>query len=86
MCLDDFLEKKFNCNTVDFDVSLLNIIPVGQVLDVKFSGDRVVTCGDDGTIRIWDGWTGYCVMVLTGHLNSVTSISLRPTPGLHIVI
>lgn len=54
----------------------------GQVLDVKFSGDRVVTCGVDGVICIWDGWTGCCVMVFRGHLDSVTSISLRQTPGL----
>ena len=56
---------------------------VGQVLDVKFSGDRVVTCGVDGVICIWDGWTGCCVMVFRGHLDSVTSISLRQTPGLN---
>lgn len=54
----------------------------GQVLDVKLSGDRVVTCGMDDVICIWDGWTGCCLMVLKGHLDSVTSISLRQTPGL----
>ncbi|KAK3697524.1 hypothetical protein QZH41_007320 [Actinostola sp. cb2023] len=29
-----------------------------QVYDAKFSGDRVVTCGEDSTVRIWDSWTG----------------------------
>ncbi|EDO35166.1 predicted protein [Nematostella vectensis] len=36
------------------------------IWDVKLSGDRVVTCGADATIRIWDGWTGQCLRILTG--------------------
>ena len=56
---------------------------VGPVWDVKFSGAaRVVTCGEDGTIRIWDSWSRHCVAVLTGHLGAVLSISLRQITGL----
>jgi len=56
---------------------------VGPVWDVKFSGaDRVVTCGDDGTIRIWDSWSSHCIAVLSGHLDAVLSISLRQITGL----
>lgn len=56
---------------------------VGPVWDVKFSGAaRVVTCGEDGTIRIWDSWSSHCVAVLTGHLGAVLSISLKQITGL----
>ncbi|KAJ7340122.1 SCF ubiquitin ligase complex subunit cdc4 [Desmophyllum pertusum] len=54
----------------------------GSVWDVKFSGDRVVTCGEDGTICIWDSWTSHCIAVLSGHRDAVLSISLRQIPGL----
>ena len=55
---------------------------VGPVWDVKFSGAaRVVTCGDDGTIRLWDSWSAHCVAVLSGHLDAVLSISLRQITG-----
>ena len=55
---------------------------VGPVWDVKFSGtDRVVTCGDDGTIRLWDSWSAHCLTVLSGHLDAVLSISLRQITG-----
>ena len=55
---------------------------VGPVWDVKFSGvDRVVTCGDDGTIRLWDSWSTQCIAVLSGHLDAVLSISLRQIAG-----
>ena len=55
---------------------------IGPVWDVKFSGDRVVTCGEDGTICIWDSWTNHCVATLSGHRGAVLSISLRPISGL----
>ncbi|KAL9957673.1 hypothetical protein ACROYT_G034597 [Oculina patagonica] len=54
----------------------------GPVWDVKLSGDRVVTCGEDGTIRVWDSWTSHCLAVYSGHLDAVLSISLRQMPGL----
>ncbi|XP_032240312.2 probable E3 ubiquitin ligase complex SCF subunit scon-2 isoform X2 [Nematostella vectensis] len=53
----------------------------GPIWDVKLSGDRVVTCGADATIRIWDGWTGQCLRILTGHLRGVLCIDLRKRPG-----
>ena len=55
---------------------------LGPVWDVKFSGaDRVVTCGDDGTIRLWDSWSTHCIAILSGHLDAVLSISLRQITG-----
>ena len=63
--------------------SMLSLVCVGPVWDVKFSGaDRVVTCGDDGTIRIWDSWSSHCIAILSGHLEAVLSISLRQITGL----
>ena len=55
----------------------------GAVLDIKYSGDRLVTCGEDGTIRVWDSWTGHCVRSITAHQRAVLSISLRQAPGLY---
>ena len=54
---------------------------VGPVWDAKFSGDRVITCGEDSTIRIWDSWTKHCLKILSGHLAGVLSVSLRQTSG-----
>jgi len=56
--------------------------PLGPVWDAKFSGDRVITCGEDGTIRIWDGWTNHCINTLLAHRAAVHSIALRQIPGL----
>ena len=50
---------------------------VGPVWDVKFSGDRVISCGQDFTIRIWDTWTTQCISTILGHRNSICSIALR---------
>jgi len=58
------------------------ILTAGAVWDIKYSGDRLVTCGEDGTIRIWDSWTGHCVRSITAHQRAVLSISLRQAPGL----
>jgi len=49
----------------------------GPVWDVKFSGDRVISCGQDFTIRIWDTWTTQCISTILGHRNSICSIALR---------
>ena len=48
-----------------------------------FSGDRVVTCGEDGTIRVWDSWTNHCIATIAEHLDAVCSVALRKIPGLY---
>lgn len=55
---------------------------LGPVWDVKFSGDRVVTCGEDGTVRVWDSWTRHCITTFVAHLDAVYSVALRRIPGL----
>jgi len=34
-------------------------------------GRRVVSGGDDGTLKVWDVATGKCVATLNGHANIV---------------
>ena len=55
----------------------------GAVLDVKISGDRVITCGEDGTFRVWDSWTNHCIKAVLAHVGAVCSIALRQIPGLY---
>lgn len=51
---------------------------VGLVWDVKFLGIvRVVICGDDSIIRLWDSWLVYCVVVFLGYLDVVFLVFLR---------
>jgi WD40 repeat protein len=49
-------------------------------LDVNFSpdGNRIVTAGDDGTVRIWDAVTGRELKVLTGHQGVADSAAFSP--------
>lgn len=54
----------------------------GPIWDVKFSGDQVVTSGQDCTIRIWDSWTTHCITTVQAHRDSVSSIALRKSTGL----
>jgi WD40 repeat protein len=36
-------------------------------LDVYTDGTRMASGGGDGTVRVWDTWTGKCLQVLRGH-------------------
>ncbi|XP_031559416.1 F-box/WD repeat-containing protein 7-like isoform X2 [Actinia tenebrosa] len=56
----------------------------GPVYDAKISGDRVVTCGEDCTVRIWDAWTGCCLKTFQGHEHRVICLALRRKPGVSL--
>jgi WD40 repeat protein len=35
-------------------------------------GTKVVSCGDDKTVRVWDVSRGVCIVTLTGHEGMVS--------------
>jgi WD40 repeat protein len=41
-------------------------------------GRRILTGGDDGTARVWDGETGRELLCLTGHASSIKSVAWSP--------
>ncbi|MFE3054586.1 TIR domain-containing protein [Nocardia sp. NPDC059239] len=49
----------------------------GVVTGVAFSpnGDRIVSCGTDGTVRLWDGNTGQPIRTLAGHTGWVEAVA-----------
>ncbi len=38
-------------------------------------GDRLVSCGRDATIRLWEASTGFCIKTLTGHSEWVRCVA-----------
>jgi WD40 repeat protein len=58
----------------------------GTVRSVAFdpAGTRVVSGGDDGTVRVWDAGTGRVLHTLTGHRGPVMSVGFDPA-GARIV-
>jgi WD40 repeat protein len=56
----------------------------GLVTSLLVCGGRVVSAGDDGTIRIWDIATGSILHTLTGHDGEVNSVAATPD-GLSLV-
>ncbi len=46
-----------------------------NINSARFSpdGKKILTASDDGTARLWDGWTGTRLAVLRGHKNVVSS-------------
>jgi eukaryotic-like serine/threonine-protein kinase len=49
----------------------------GRVSSATFSpdGSRIVTRGDDGTVKVWDAKSGATVLTLKGELGSIVSLS-----------
>lgn len=52
----------------------------GKVNDLVFSSDslRLVSAGDDGTVRVWDCESGEVLLVLEGHIGKVNSVAVSP--------
>jgi WD40 repeat protein len=50
----------------------------GRVRDVLLSGDRAVSGGAEGTVRVWDLGSGACRHVLTGHAGGIERLALHP--------
>jgi WD40 repeat protein len=42
-------------------------------------GCRIVTGSDDSTLRVWDGSTGECCFLLTGHTCGIECLASTPT-------
>ena len=43
----------------------------------------LATASNDGTVRVWDGWTGACASVLSGHREPVYGVAFSPC-GRHV--
>ena len=41
-------------------------------------GNRAVSAGFDGTLRVWDVQSGECLRILEGHTERVNSVALTP--------
>jgi WD40 repeat protein len=54
-----------------------------RVLSVTFSpdGSRIVSGGDDRTVKVWDATSGQHVLDLEGHTQRVTSVAVSPDGG-----
>jgi len=63
------------------DQALMNLRGHKSIIySVSFSpdGKRIISCGRDQTIRVWDVESGDEVMILRGHKGSVTDVSFSP--------
>ena len=42
----------------------------------SYSGQNIVTCADDGKVKVWDVRSGFCVVTFTEHSSGVTACEL----------
>ncbi|KIW99857.1 uncharacterized protein Z518_10785 [Rhinocladiella mackenziei CBS 650.93] len=49
----------------------------GEIISVAFSpdGQLLASSSDDGSVWLWDAWTGKCLQKLEGHRGSVNSVT-----------
>ena len=47
-----------------------------SAVQFNHTGDQVVTCGRDQTLKCWEVATGYCVRTLSGHSDWVKCLSI----------
>ena len=45
-------------------------------IQYSLTGDQLITCGRDQTIKIWEVTTGYCLNTLLGHNDWVKCLSI----------
>ena len=50
------------------------------VVDVLYTatGDRIISCSHDQTIKLWDIHTGECLNTLEGHTSWIWELALHP--------
>ena len=58
----------------DHSISSIRFIPSGAA-GAPWSGNTMVSCSRDKTLRIWDVTTGYCVKTLKGHTDWVRAVT-----------
>ena len=53
---------------------------IGAVTCLVFSpdGERLVTSGEDGTVKVWNANTGQEILILRGHAGAVNSVAFSP--------
>ena len=48
------------------------------LLNIVYTGDRLISSSFDGTVRIWNTETGECVFTLDEHRDRVNKIAVSP--------
>lgn len=48
-----------------------------SVLNLRFDGKHIISCGKDKTIRVWLFDTGECLQTLKGHRAAVNSVQFK---------
>jgi WD40 repeat protein/tRNA A-37 threonylcarbamoyl transferase component Bud32 len=85
-CPEDLRGWEWNRLNYIHDESLMTLRGhEGQVNCAIFSpnGRRIITCGDDKTIKLWDLTTGQQLMTFRGHSSSIYALAVSPD-GKHI--